>query len=234
MHPPIAPVPTRVRGQARDRRRAGSSADRHGCFTATARSGLAGIAVLVHPAGAGAPGARGSMTTDRGHGVPQKMTAKTAREPDAADVPVPGQRVSFKIHRLNAKLALVANRLLRERKIEQITSRLLVFLAEAGEARVGQLVDVLVLPQSTISHQLLNLERRGLITRTRAQDDNRSVAVTLTDEGRRIAAECEALSRDVYLHMVQSLSEAELGELSTLLDRLFVSLEDYSKAHDDD
>ena len=109
-----------------------------------------------------------------------------------------------------------------------------MFLAEAGEARVGQLVDVLVLPQSTISHQLLNLERRGLITRTRAQDDNRSVAVTLTDEGRRIAAECEALSRDVYLHMVQSLSEAELGELSTLLDRLFASLEDYSKAHDDD
>ena len=157
------------------------------------------------------------------------------REQDgSAEVPPPGHRVSFKIHRLNAKLAVVANRLHRTRKLDQITSRLLCFLAEAGEARVGQLVDVLVVPQSTISHQLLNLERRGLIHRTRAQDDNRSVSVTLTEEGQRIAAECEALSRQVYRHMVHRLSEAELAQLSGVLDRLFVSLEEFSQTQNDD
>jgi DNA-binding MarR family transcriptional regulator len=147
--------------------------------------------------------------------------------PPEPKVPSTSSRVSFKIHRVNAKIAMVCNRLFRAREIDLISSRILVFLLEAEEMRVGQLVDIMVLPQSTISHQLRNLDRRGLIRRTRAEDDNRSVTVTLTEEGRRVAQECNDLSRDVYLHMIHGLSEAELGQLSGLLDRLFATLDDF-------
>ena len=50
----------------------------------------------------------------------------------------------------------------------------------------------MVLPQSTISHQLQRLEKRKLLGRRRAQDDNRSVAVSLTQQGPEVARQCNS------------------------------------------
>ena len=137
------------------------------------------------------------------------------------------ERVSFQVHRVNAKLAQVANALFRTHDLDLISSRILVILLERREIRVGQLVDLMVLPQSTISHQLQRLDRRGLLLRTRIKEDNRSVAVTLTEEGMKVAAECNALSLDIYGHMTRGLSDPELDQLRLLLGRMFATLETY-------
>ena len=129
------------------------------------------------------------------------------------------------IHRLHANLAQVASRLLRAHDLDPVSARILVLLLERGEMRVGELVERLVLPQSTVSHQLQRLERAGLIERNRPAEDSRSVVVTLTARGRPVAAECDELSLKVHEGMVGDLAPGEIETLRALLHRVFASLD---------
>ena len=151
--------------------------------------------------------------------------ASPAAVPDRSAIPPAEQRVSFQVHRVNAKLGQVANVLFRCHGLDLISSRILVFLLEKHEMRVGELVDLMVLPQSTISHQLQRLDKRGLIRRRRTREDNRAVAVTLTSQGLLIARECNGLSHKVYRQMTDGLSEAEIGQLGALLRKVFQTLD---------
>ena len=137
------------------------------------------------------------------------------------------------IHRLHASLAQVAGRLLRAHDLDPVSSRILVLLRERREMRVGELVEMLVLPQSTVSHQLQRLERAGLIGRNRTARDSRSVVVTLTGKGLGVAAECDELSRLVHERMVGDLDPSEVETLRTLLNRVFGSLDTMRTAPDE-
>jgi MarR family transcriptional regulator, organic hydroperoxide resistance regulator len=117
------------------------------------------------------------------------------------------------MHRIEAKLELICNPHFRRYDVALHNSRMLVLLAETGTARVGDLVSRMVLPQSTISHQLRELEKRALIRRTPGVADSRSVLVELTAKGRRVAQRCNALSAQVYQTMVAGLSGTELAQL---------------------
>jgi DNA-binding MarR family transcriptional regulator len=133
-------------------------------------------------------------------------------------------RVTFLIHQVNAKIAQVANPLFRVHALDLVSSRILVLLLEHHGMRVGELVDKMVLPQSTISHQVLKLEKRGLVARRRTAEDNRSVAVSLTEKGEVVAQECNQLSLAVYRHIVDGLSDAESKVLRALLSKMFAAL----------
>ena len=135
------------------------------------------------------------------------------------------ERLSFMVHRLHAKLAQVAGRLLRAHDLDPVSSRILVLLLGQTDMRVGDLVEMLVLPQSTVSHQLQRLERAGLIERNRPAEDSRSVLVTLTARGLTVSAECDDLSRRVHKQMVEGLSPDEIETLHALLSRVFGSLD---------
>ncbi len=137
------------------------------------------------------------------------------------------RRLTFQVHKLSAKIAQVANPLFRIHHLDQVSSRILVLLLEREEMHVGDLVEEMVLPQSTISHQLQRLEKRNLLRRRRAHSDNRLVAVTLTRKGTTIARQCNRLSLAVHRHIIQGLSEAEISRLTALIAKAFAALETY-------
>jgi DNA-binding MarR family transcriptional regulator len=64
----------------------------------------------------------------------------------------------------------------------------MVLLWEEGDASVGQVGVRLDLESSTLSPLLKRLEAMGLVTRTRASRDERSVTVGLTATGRALEA----------------------------------------------
>lgn len=137
------------------------------------------------------------------------------------------RRFTFQVHKLSAKIAQVANPLFRIHDLDQVSSRILVLLLEREEMHVGDLVEAMVLPQSTISHQLQRLEKRNLLRRRRAHRDNRLVAVTLTRKGMTIARQCDRLSLAVHRHIIQGLSEADISRLTALIAKAFSALESY-------
>lgn len=133
-------------------------------------------------------------------------------------------RFSFVVHRINARIAQIANRLFARYGLNLYSSRILVLLLERRAQRVGELVEAMLLPQSTISHQLQRLEAAGYVSRTRVAGDNRSVSVALTERGEAVARECNELSLRVYETMMRGVTPADsdivLAHLTGMLARL--------------
>lgn len=140
------------------------------------------------------------------------------------------ERISFMIHRVNAQLARLCNPFFARYDLDLYSSRILVVLLEKDTVRVGELVDLMALPQSTISHQLRRLEKQGLIKRHRLQDDNRSVVVSLTQKGLVTGKECNVLSQTVFNAMIDGIPAEDLEVLKKHMTAMYDRLKsfDYS------
>ncbi len=133
-------------------------------------------------------------------------------------------RVSFLTHRINAQLQQVCNPLIADYKLDLYSSRIIVAIAEKGPLKVGELVDLMALPQSTMSHQLKRMERDDYVTRTRSETDNRTVVIALTQKGSDVSKICNRLSDVIMDNVSKNLSGEEIELLSTLLQRVFASI----------
>lgn len=153
------------------------------------------------------------------------MPKKTAKKTRSAPLPPINERISFLMHRVDAQLDAVCNPHFRHLDVVLHNSRMLVLLLEMGQTRVADLVERMVLPQSTISHQLRELEKRELITRGTDESDNRATLVKLTPKGKRIAQQCNELSSEVYGAMVEGLSATDIERLRDQLRGIFNRLE---------
>jgi len=140
-------------------------------------------------------------------------------------LPPLNDRISFLMHRIEAKLEVICNPYFRRFDVALHNSCMLVLLLESGQARVGDLVSRMALPQSTISHQLRELEKRKLILRTPSMADSRSVIVELTARGRQVALQCNDLSAHVYESMVDGFSPTDLERLRLQLRSIYANLE---------
>jgi len=145
----------------------------------------------------------------------------------ASGLPPINDRISFLMHRIDAQLAVICNPHFRQIDVVLHQSRILVILLEGGPVRVADLVQLMVLPQSTISHQLRELEKHGLITRKPDRNDSRATKIELTSKGKRTAQQCNALSTDIYQTMVDTLSKSEVEVLRAQLRGIFERLEDF-------
>lgn len=74
--------------------------------------------------------------------------------------------------------------------LSYVQFQLLATLGDApdGSARMTDLADGVVYSRSGLTYQAQTLEKRGLVTRTPSPDDERSIVVTITEEGRGVLA----------------------------------------------
>ena len=131
-----------------------------------------------------------------------------------------GRRPTFLVHQLNAELARICNPMFRSLGVDLITSRILVIVLERGETYVGDVVDVMALPQSTVSHQIKRLEAGGFLKRRTDTQDNRAVLLTLTRRGRRVAEQCDAVSQSIYAELFADMPAREVENLVTQLQHI--------------
>jgi len=126
-----------------------------------------------------------------------------------ASRPIPRllDRISFLVHRINAHLLREMNPRLKIWGIDLTESRLLVALHDIGPQTAGELVRVMALPQSTVSHQVKRLEKRGYVTRETDKKDTRVVIMRLTESGRDIALQAERTSREVTQRFAQAIGD---------------------------
>jgi DNA-binding MarR family transcriptional regulator len=73
----------------------------------------------------------------------------------------------------------------------------MMLLWEADHQTVGQLGVRLALDSGTLSPLLKRLTAAGLVTRHRRVEDERSVSISLTDEGRALREKCFAISEEM-------------------------------------
>lgn len=121
--------------------------------------------------------------------------------------------MSYLVHTLHSHIAQIGNRHFRAHDLNHYSARILILLLEHEELRTGELVDMMVLPQSTISSQLQMLHAKRLVRRRRSRKDSRTVMVTLTPAGEALARDCDLLSQRVNDMLLQGVTttEAESG-----------------------
>lgn len=127
----------------------------------------------------------------------------------APDTTALEERLSFLIHTMSTRIALIGYRLHREHGINHFTARILVLLLEHEELRISDLVDLLILPQSTISSHLQVLQKKGLIRRRRSRKDSRSVFVSLSPTGLSLAQACNEQSQRANQAMLADIDEGQ-------------------------
>lgn len=169
---------------------------------------------MARPARALNPTARSG-----GRGAANGSAAEGAA-PATAPSPSITSRLTFLVHMVSARVALLGNRHFREHDLNHFSARMLVLLLEKESLRTGELVDLMLLPQSTISSQLQVLQKKGLIRRRRSRQDNRSVVVTLTPAGRELAEDCEGLSVRANALMLRDIPEEETRQAFAFLHKV--------------
>ena len=97
----------------------------------------------------------------------------------------------------------------------------LLVLWEKDHVPVKTLSEALSLDSGTLTPLLKKMEQEGYITRSRSKDDERSVLISLTEEGR--ALEEKAVQIPKCISTCINLSEAEAHQLYTLLYKAMAS-----------
>ncbi len=88
-----------------------------------------------------------------------------------------------------------------------------------------ELYTSLMISSGGLTHRLDRLKKSGLIIRERSQEDGRSTAVGLTDEGIRLAEAAFRVDMASEASYLTDLSGEERTELAALLRKLLGSLE---------
>lgn len=98
--------------------------------------------------------------------------------------------------------------------------RLLIQLLEKGTLTQRELIDITGRRSATLSEQLENMDKAGLVTRSRNEQDQRNVDVSLTPLGQETAKEVQN-NRIKRAHVLFSvLTEEEKEQLYHLLYKL--------------
>lgn len=138
------------------------------------------------------------------------------------------RRPTFLVYQLNAEMARICNPVFRQLGVDLITSRILVLLLERSQVYVGDIVEIMALPQSTVSHQLKRLAKAELIVRQADKRDSRTMLIKLSTKGRRLAERCNGISAGILDALFDDFSDADLGQLVSHLERMSTKMKNIS------
>ena len=99
--------------------------------------------------------------------------------------------------------------------------RVLACLHDLGRASVSELARLALLEQSRLTHLITRIEARGLVKRHRGTKNRRSVLVTLTEDGAKLAADLvEQAKAHEQSAVIDQLGQADTAKLHALLRKL--------------
>lgn len=109
--------------------------------------------------------------------------------------------------------------------LERATFHLLVHLIKDGPRRSGALAEAVCSDPSTISRQVAQLVRLGLVERAADPGDGRASLLVATPEGRRVFEENRRLRNEKIAAVTADWTSEERRTLSRLLGRFVADFE---------
>ncbi|NMH99247.1 MarR family transcriptional regulator [Pseudonocardia acidicola] len=111
--------------------------------------------------------------------------------------------------------------------VERATYHLLVHLVKGGPRRAGALAEAVHSDPSTVSRQVGQLVRLGLVERAADPEDGRATLLVATDEGCRVFEENRRLRNEKIAEMMAHWSPSDRQRLGALLARFTTDFEEY-------
>jgi DNA-binding MarR family transcriptional regulator len=148
-----------------------------------------------------------------------------APQPDAAPAPLQlDHYLPYLINRAGVSLAARFSAALREAGIALQDWRVLAALRERDGQRLTELAQRTSIEVSTLSRLVGGLEANGLVSRSRDSGDARAIAIRLTAQGEQITATLTPAARQLESAALAGLSDAEIAQLKSLLERIYGNL----------
>jgi DNA-binding MarR family transcriptional regulator len=98
-------------------------------------------------------------------------------------------------------------------------------LERGGPFTVSELASALLVHQSSASLLVNRLERRGLVRRTRQQEDRRFVRIEPTEQGLALAAQAPEPAQGRLLHGLSRMSAGRIRNIRRAVDDLVGAME---------
>ena len=103
--------------------------------------------------------------------------------------------------------------------------RVLAALWETGDQRLGDLAAQTTVEVSTLSRLIGEMKRKGLVSRRRCEDNERTVAINLTAKGRALAEELMPIAQHFEEVAVRDFSADEVERIKTVLATVYANLD---------
>ena len=131
--------------------------------------------------------------------------------------------IGFKINQTANKLNNKYNQLLQEYDIapeQRATLEIIKYEADVNQTKIA---NILGKDKTTISRTLNTLENKNLITKS--QIDKRTNLIQLTQKGEDILNDSFSSVKDFRKKLTSNLSEEEINQLVSLLEKVALSVE---------
>jgi DNA-binding MarR family transcriptional regulator len=146
------------------------------------------------------------------------------RTPIAADDPYAPIIADFRAAMAQIKCAS-SERLVRL-GISMAQLHILYTLQRNGEMPMSRLADVLNVSVSNATGLIDRIEERGFVERTRVPEDRRIVMIRVTDAGRRMLEEVDAISTDLLRSVFGRIGRSQLAGVGRAIAELRRGLEE--------
>jgi DNA-binding MarR family transcriptional regulator len=134
--------------------------------------------------------------------------------------------VFFYFSQILARRTRVINARLRPYGLDYPRWRVLAVLQEHSGATMGRLADLTSVDRTTLTRTLGLMESAGLIARREQKSDRRSLAISLTAQGRRVFARILPLTVAETDRALTGFSAEEIGVLRDWLRRMADNLKE--------
>ncbi|MBP0589075.1 winged helix-turn-helix transcriptional regulator [Paraburkholderia sp. LEh10] len=135
-----------------------------------------------------------------------------------------GESVGYLISRVKSTMSnLVTQRTMAELGITAQQASVLFMVASGKCLLAAELAREYGIDASAVTRLIDRLEKRGLLTRVRSDEDRRVVRLALTAEGQAIAARMPAVFTGVTEKLLSGFTPEETGFLKSLLRRVLAN-----------
>jgi DNA-binding MarR family transcriptional regulator len=130
------------------------------------------------------------------------------------------QEAALNLRRTCDALASFEANVFRPTELSPTQYNVLRILRGAGEPLpCGEIAARMITREPDMTRLLDRLERRGLLSRSRQQNDRRVVKISITVKGLELLASLDDIVRDTHKRQLGHLGEAKLRQLIDLLEQ---------------
>jgi MarR family transcriptional regulator, organic hydroperoxide resistance regulator len=138
--------------------------------------------------------------------------------------------VAFLIFRIGSKISADASQAFKNVGVSTMQARIVLALLSADTWTVGDLCQFTGIDQSTMSHSLAILARRGLVSKRRQANDNRTVRVKLTAKGLELAHRSSEVAFQFDRTLCDAVGTRQAIALKALLRDLYEGMNSHAIA----
>ncbi|CAB3697756.1 MarR family winged helix-turn-helix transcriptional regulator [Paraburkholderia rhynchosiae] len=135
-----------------------------------------------------------------------------------------GESVGYLLARVKSTMSnLVTQRSMAELGITSQQGSILFMVASGKCLLAAELAREYGIDASAVTRLIDRLEKRGLLTRVRSNEDRRAVRLALTPEGHAIAAKMPKIFNGVLDSLLSGFTPEEVGFLKSMLRRALIN-----------